>query len=236
MSELEDILDEVSDDVSEIVEVIGEEVSEIEGISEIADEVDDILEEELADAPLDEVEEAIDQVVNELDELVGHEPEVVADVGESAVSVSEDTSSPEVAVVSDVDVIQSDVAEDVDVAEQEAAQVDPTIGNTAEELADDVLVAPTEGVGQGGLMVDNEQVDESVDLVDQSGESQLVEEGVNQETEQEDDREYVWSFGRDSVESFFDSLSQAHEEFQDQHQRRGFGGWVRGLWRALRRA
>ena len=230
ISEIEDVLDGVSDDVSAIVEEVGEELSEIEGISEVTDEIGGVVDEALTDAPSDEIEEAVDQVADELGELLGEEPEIVVDAGELANQVPQDTTPIVVDVVdSGADVV--DAGENVEVIDEAFATVDEIAETTG--LPDDVLVAPIEDANQVNTVFGTEDGNESIDLVQQDGENQLVDENVSQETEEEDDREFVSSFDSDSDDSDSDSLSHSHEDSHGHHRRFGFRGWLVGFWRAL---
>ena len=232
VSEIEDVLNEVSDDVAVIVDEIAEEVSEIDGISDVVDDVSDILEDALADAPVSEVEEAVDQVVGEIEELFDNESEVDDVVGETPDQVAADSTSGEVVVDNDVSVDEANATENVENVEDSIVQAEETSEVTTGESSGDILVAPVEDVAQTDSTLDAEGVEESVDSVDANSDSQLVDENVAEETKEEDDRKFVWSFGSDSVDSFFESLSQAQDDLHDQ-RRHGFGGWGRRLWRAL---
>jgi len=230
---IEDVLDEVSDDVTAIVDVIGDEISQIDGISEIADEVGEILEDGLAETPVDEIEEAVDQVVGELEELLGQEPEVVEVDEVAAGQIVADATQVEVVAEETAELGEVVAIEEVETVEDSIAQIADAEAIT-DELVGDLVVAPTEGAAESDSDLEAEVVQEVADLVDQEGESQLADENVVAETEDEDDRELVWSFGPDSIDSFFESLNEARDEFHNDRGRR-FGGWGRRLWRALHR-
>ena len=194
------------------------------------DEIGGVVDEALTDAPSDEIEEAVDQVADELGELLGEEPEIVVDAGEPANQVPQDTTPIVVDVVdSGADVV--DAGENVEVIDEAFATVDEIAETTG--LPDDVLVAPIEDANQVNTVFGTEDGNESIDLVQQDGENQLVDENVSQETEEEDDREFVSSFDSDSDDSDSDSLSHSHEDSHGHHRRFGFRGWLIGLWRTL---
>ena len=235
ISEIEEALDEVSDDVSAIVDEIEEEVLEIDGISEIVDEVEEILEDGLADAPVDEIEEAVDQVVDELAGLFGHEAEVEEVVDQTADQVAEDSIPTDNVADVDVDASEVNAIENVDNVEAEIAQAEQVAETPVGDLAGDIVVAPSEDATQADSTSDTE--DETVDLVNTDNDDGLTgDENAETEVEEDDVREFVWSFRSDAADSFFESLSEARDEFHHEHRRGfGFGGWGRRFFRALLR-
>ena len=234
ISEIEEVLEETGGELSEIVDSISEEISEIEGVSEVADDVSDAIEDALADP---EVEEAIDQVVDELEGLFDHEPEVVAVVEETVEEAAGQVIDDAVVAVNGSD-NELDLSETVAVDEAETTieealpQAEPVADTTVEELVGELVVAPAEGDVEADLDADG--VQESVDLVGTDGEGELADDNLAEEDEDEDDREFVWSFGPKTFDSFFESLSEARDEFGNEHGGR-FGGWGRIFFRALRR-
>ena len=233
IADIEEVFDAVSDDVSAIVDTIGEEISEIDGVSEIVDEVGDIIEDGIEDAPLDEIEEAVDQVVGELEGVLGDELEVVV-ADNTAGLIAVDSALADV-IPTDTGVDGADLNEAVAAEIVETVEVPAAAETAAEESPGDLVVVPTEGVAELDSILGTEVGDETIDSVDADSadsDSQVAEENVETEVTEDDDRKFVWSFSSDSVDSFFESLSQAREEFHQEH-RRGFGGWGRRFLRGL---
>ena len=230
IADIEEVFDAVSDDVSAIVDTIGEEISEIDGVSEIIDEVGDIIEDGIEDAPLDEIEEAVDQVVGELEGVLGDELEVV--VADNTAGLIAVDSALADTIPTDTGVDGAELNEAVAAEIVETVEVPAAAETAAEESPGDLVVVPTEGVAELDSILGTEVGDETIDSVDADSDSQVAEENVETEVTEDDDRKFVWSFSSDSVDSFFESLSQAREEFHQEH-RRGFGGWGRRFLRGL---
>jgi len=228
-SEVEGIIDQADGDLSEIVDTISEGVSEIEGIVEIADDIGDVIEDTLADTVVEEaVDQTIDQVVGEFEDLPDQQPEVVEvidanEVAHDAIQAGADTGN-EFALSDSVAIEQAEpISEELPSGEAVA-------GSFVDELVGEPLVVPVEDDASADPDTDGAQ--ELVEVVDDD--SEVGEQEVTAVDEDEDDREFVWAFGPDSFDSFFESLSEAGDELGSQNGRR-LGGWGYKFLRALQR-